>query len=288
MDERDPALHWSGEKLFRVGFFVELALVLLAALLGFALKGSAFPFPIRLDAHGLLWGLAASVPAALLALAFTSETGRRIPGIGRIHDRVKDILDRPLRELGAAEILLLSAAAGVGEEVLFRGVLQGVAGIWIPSIVFGLLHALTPTYFILATGIGVYLGYLQAGTGNLLAPILVHSIYDAVALYLLRREFRREAEEEGATEEGGTAKATTAAVIGVCVLALAVPMSDVFITSIRRILKRQSPMIGGLDNIHYVLLKRGWPEKTVVLVFYLITALLSAGAVTFILLRMKQ
>jgi UDP-N-acetylmuramyl pentapeptide phosphotransferase/UDP-N-acetylglucosamine-1-phosphate transferase len=46
-------------------------------------------------------------------------------------------------------------------------------------------------------------------------------------------------------------------------------------------------MIGGLDNIHYVLLKRGWPEKTVVLVFYLITALLSAVAVAFILLRMK-
>lgn len=85
----------------------------------------------------------------------------------------------------------------------------------------------------------------------------------------------------------GTAKATTAAVIGVCVIALAVPMSDVFITSIRRILKGQSPMIGGLDNIHYVLLKKGWSERNVVLVFYLITALLSAAAVTFILVRMK-
>lgn len=85
----------------------------------------------------------------------------------------------------------------------------------------------------------------------------------------------------------GLAKATTAAVMGVCVLALAVPMSDVIITSIRRMLKGQSPMIGGLDNIHYVLLKRGWSEKTVVLVFYLITALLSAVAVAFILLRMK-
>lgn len=85
----------------------------------------------------------------------------------------------------------------------------------------------------------------------------------------------------------GTAKATTAAVIGVCVIALAVPMSDVIITSIRRLLKGKLPMIGGLDNIHYVLLKRGWSERTVVLVFYLITALLSAGAVTFMLVRMK-
>lgn len=196
MDEHDPTLTLTGEKLFRVGFFVELALVLLAAILGLSVHGTAFPFPIRLDAHGLLWGLAASVPAALLALALTSETGRRIPGLGRIHDRLKDILDRPLRELGAAEILLLSAAAGVGEEVLFRGFFQGVAGIWIPSIVFGLLHALTPTYFLLAAGIGVYLGFLQAATANLLAPILVHAIYDALALYLLRREFRREGERE--------------------------------------------------------------------------------------------
>ena len=85
----------------------------------------------------------------------------------------------------------------------------------------------------------------------------------------------------------GTAKATTAAVIGVCVLALAVPMSDVIITSFRRIFKRQSPMMGGLDNIHYVLLKKGWSERNVVLVFYLITAVLSAAAVIFILIRMK-
>ena len=83
----------------------------------------------------------------------------------------------------------------------------------------------------------------------------------------------------------GTAKATTAAVIGVAFIGLAIPMFDVVFSSIRRILKGQSPMRGDMDNIHYILIKKGWSETKVVLVFFAITALLSAAALSFILLR---
>lgn len=83
----------------------------------------------------------------------------------------------------------------------------------------------------------------------------------------------------------GTAKATTFAVIGVTILGLAIPMFDVVFSSIRRIRKGQSPMMGDMDNIHYWLIKRGWSEQMVVGVFYAITAALSAVALYFTVLR---
>lgn len=57
--------------------------------------------------------------------------------------------------------LALSLAAGVGEEIMFRGVLQqslsaavGEApGLVLASAVFGALHAVTPTYALLAVGV---------------------------------------------------------------------------------------------------------------------------------------
>jgi membrane protease YdiL (CAAX protease family) len=79
--------------------------------------------------------------------------------------------------------------------MFFRGVLQEAAGRWTHlavavaavSVAFGLLHALTPTYAVLATLLGVYLGVVQAASGNLLVVIIAHALYDFVALvYLVR------------------------------------------------------------------------------------------------------
>ena len=53
------------------------------------------------------------------------------------------------------------------------------------SLLFGLAHALTRTYAVLATLVGFYLGFLFWLTGNLLAPILAHAVYDFVALVYL-------------------------------------------------------------------------------------------------------
>jgi membrane protease YdiL (CAAX protease family) len=55
------------------------------------------------------------------------------------------------------------------------------------SAVFGLLHAITPTYAILATVMGAYLGVVWIASGNLLAPIVAHALYDFVALVWLLR-----------------------------------------------------------------------------------------------------
>ena len=95
------------------------------------------------------------------------------------------------------QLFVIAALAGIGEESLFRGVVQ--AGVeqfsgspWLAlaaaSLLFGLAHPITVTYAVLASLIGVYLGWLWLATDNLLVPIVTHGAYDFVALlYLLRR-----------------------------------------------------------------------------------------------------
>lgn len=82
-------------------------------------------------------------------------------------------------------------AAGFGEEMLFRGVMQyglmaklGTTGsLAVVSIVFGALHAVTPLYALLAGIASAYFGYLYLSFGNLAVPIYAHALYDVGALY---------------------------------------------------------------------------------------------------------
>ena len=86
--------------------------------------------------------------------------------------------------------LALGLAAGIGEEMLFRGVLQyelearfgGFAAVTIASIIFGALHAVTPLYAFLASIASVYFGWLYTSSGNLTVPITTHALYDFLAL----------------------------------------------------------------------------------------------------------
>lgn len=96
----------------------------------------------------------------------------------------------------AGILFLVSLLAGLGEELLFRGVIQGgldgvignAGALLLSSLIFGAMHAVSRPYFVLATLIGLYLGWLYLATGNLLVPILVHFAYDWIVLryYVLR------------------------------------------------------------------------------------------------------
>ena len=86
--------------------------------------------------------------------------------------------------------ILLGAVAGWGEEWLFRGVFQTALSerfsseiaLTISGIVFGLLHAVTPVYALLAGAASVFFGYLYNVSENLLVPMICHAVYDVGAL----------------------------------------------------------------------------------------------------------
>lgn len=145
------------------------------------------------DAGHLAIGLAGVLPMLLLFVGLwkTSASWAR-----EIHRRIEELI-LPLFEraplFGTAIVSLL---AGVGEELLFRGVIQDAlvepVGLWpalaLASVIFGLLHWITPAYGLIATLVGAYLGAIYIWTGNLLAPIVIHALYDFVILqvYLWR------------------------------------------------------------------------------------------------------
>lgn len=89
----------------------------------------------------------------------------------------------------------ISLLAGVCEEALFRGAIQGSLAervgmglaLALTSLLFGAAHLVTWTYGIMAALIAAYLGLLWIWTNNLLAPMVAHGVYDFVALvYFLK------------------------------------------------------------------------------------------------------
>jgi len=70
--------------------------------------------------------------------------------------------------------------------VLFRGIIQGKFGLLIASVLFGFAHAITPAYVVVATLMGLYIGFLYDYYGSLLVIIQLHFMYDLCALLWLK------------------------------------------------------------------------------------------------------
>ena len=62
------------------------------------------------------------------------------------------------------------------------------------AILFGLLHAVNVAYAVLATLMGMYLGWLWMTTGNLAVPIVAHAVYDFLRVVYILHGRRGEAE----------------------------------------------------------------------------------------------
>ena len=97
---------------------------------------------------------------------------------------------RPLfSRIGVRETILISMAAGVGEELLFRGAVQQEWGLIPASLLFGAAHfggTGTLGFAVWAAAIGGFLGWLALAAQGLLAPVVAHMLYDALALAYIR------------------------------------------------------------------------------------------------------
>lgn len=116
---------------------------------------------------------------------------------------LQEMMDRhivPLfREATILELGFLSLLVGLGEEALFRGVVQTFlqelmgleAGPAVPiviaSLLFGLLHSLTKEYFVISTLMGAYFGFWFWWTDDIIVPIVMHTLYDWFVLVYMKR-----------------------------------------------------------------------------------------------------
>jgi membrane protease YdiL (CAAX protease family) len=168
----------------------EGSLAVLAVCIGWALDRSPTS-TFHLNSFDLGWGILATLPPAVFFWLCINIPWRPFTKIMQVLD---DTFIPMFRQCRMIELFIIALLAGLGEEMLFRGILQtwvadkvggpyGIGvGLCVSAAVFGLLHSVTPTYALLAAGIGLYLGVIWLATGNLLVPITSHALYDFLAL----------------------------------------------------------------------------------------------------------
>jgi len=141
-------------------------------------------------------GVLATGPMLILLVLCLLSRSR---GIVQVREFVRDTVGPFLSECHWYDIVLLALLAGVCEEAFFRGFLylwiqewNPVLAVMITNLLFGLAHAATAVYALLAAFLGLYLTALIAAdpTPNLLIPITAHSLYDLIAFVVVIRDYR--------------------------------------------------------------------------------------------------
>lgn len=183
----------SSRRLVAIAIVCEAALGVLALGVGWFLARPPLD-QISWTTTGIGYGLAATAPlVAGLFVAIWFPVGP----IARLEGVVRQLVGPLFGGATIWELLAVSAAAGWGEEMLFRGLIQsGIEqfsgrpwlGLIVAGVLFGAAHPITRTYAVMAAVIGAYLGWLLLVTDNLLVPIIAHGTYDFVALIYFQRD----------------------------------------------------------------------------------------------------
>ncbi|MEI7993298.1 MAG: CPBP family intramembrane glutamic endopeptidase [Methylococcaceae bacterium] len=184
------------DDFFKSACYFEASLILVAVFLGWVAGIDPF-VNIVFSETAIAFGVIGTAPLFLMFLALEKVQGESVVNIRKL---LLNTLGPGLHRYHWTDLLILAAIAGVSEELLFRGVIQpwietswGItAGLILSNIVFGLVHAVTPLYAVLAALVGIYLGLSldYGGERNLLTPIIIHGFYDFLAFVALMRAYR--------------------------------------------------------------------------------------------------
>jgi len=144
----------------------------------------------------ILWGSVIGAGAAAIATAVV----RTLPGLAGFRRLVHEGFEGIEPRLG--HLVLISVVAGWSEELLFRGVLQPLIGVWFTSLAFVVMHGVVRprslSGWLLALTLfagSVGLGYLKRWAG-LESAMVAHATYDLVVLLALRWLFAGRASDE--------------------------------------------------------------------------------------------
>ncbi|MFH5883294.1 CPBP family intramembrane glutamic endopeptidase [Halalkalibaculum sp. DA3122] len=146
---------------------------------------SAFEHGFSLSNQLWTGAVAGGAGAAVVTLLI-----KRPPVAGVLDDFyiVRALKNTPLTKFDCVQ---LSLFAGTGEELLFRGAIQPLLGIWVTSVIFVGIHGYfkfqKPGHWVFGAmmfGLSMGLGYLFEYAG-LAAAMTAHAVYDLIMLYLV-------------------------------------------------------------------------------------------------------
>lgn len=132
----------------------------------------------------LLLGLLAAVGTVALGIAVY----RLVPVMRRIAEELAPMLvDRTSK----SDLVLISIFSGVGEEMFFRGAVQPEFGLTVAALAFGLVHIGPDRRYLVWTVwailAGFLFGFLYRFSGGLLAPVVAHSLHNALTFLAWKR-----------------------------------------------------------------------------------------------------
>jgi membrane protease YdiL (CAAX protease family) len=156
--------------------------------------------PIVWSVSELPWAVA-GLAAYILYNVLVLRIVRRLPGGAELLTWMSRRVLKMFGSLPLGTLLGIALLAGIGEEIVFRGWLQPVLGLWLTSLLFAVLHfppteyrwssPLTWGMIAIYLPVAVGIGALFAWRGNLLAPILTHGAGDALGLISISRAMAR-------------------------------------------------------------------------------------------------
>ena len=136
-------------------------------------KGGTYPLA------GLITGSAALLSVQLIFEKFVPKE--------KLEDIINDIL---VKRFSLAELSLIFFLGALAEELLFRGVIQSLLGIWAASLLFTLIHYRywrKPFIMIEVFLMSLVLGYIYKITSLLWISVLCHFIVNFTMAFLSKR-----------------------------------------------------------------------------------------------------
>ena len=179
--------------LLLVTLFVEGGLYVF----GLLLMGSPSALQAKFNLSWSVTGYALLLCLPMFATLYFSVRSKWEP-LSQLSQEIEEKVAPIFANCNIIDLGIIALLAGVGEELFFRGWLQGALtqrfGVWLGiltvSAIFGLAHYLSLTYAIYAGLTGLYLGLIYQISGNLYIVMVIHALYDFIALVYLVREGR--------------------------------------------------------------------------------------------------
>ena len=182
-------------------YFTQMLLLMIAFILGIFLFDSLSAFLALftiVDSNILIVGGTVGLIVVLVDLLFMKLLPPTYYDDGGLNERI-------FQNRSLYHIAMIAAVVAIGEEILFRGVIQTHFGLIASSLLFALVHyryLFNWFLFVNIIALSFLIGFIYFQTGNLLVTIFMHFLVDFLSGCIIRYKFiKKHKEQDGIFDE---------------------------------------------------------------------------------------
>ena len=184
-------LEMGNRKIVTLGLYTIIGFPLAAFVINYFFSSESF-WDIFISKQGILKELIIGMCLGILSGLFAWRI-IKLKILQPVREKYQNVIGSLRMNIGT--IVIVSICAGVGEEILFRGILQSYFGIWVTAVGFVAIHGyLNPfdwrisIYGAYMTAAIIAIGYLNQLYG-LTSAMIAHTIIDIILFVKLTREY---------------------------------------------------------------------------------------------------